>query len=277
MELVVILRSWEQPTYEKGDQVWHQCPFWQVTCAFLFRMRKLLLSSRTRQRILWLGGALALACVCCRAEEPAPSAVPFYQTPGCDSYSAQTVPTLTLKQKTCFWRDQLVTGTAFSGAAFWGFIGEIRHKPPEWPQGFDGFGRQLGTRYTQGLVKSTGTFIAGALMNEDPRTLPPSALYCPGRATTIGPRIGQALLRVVWARKPDCSSGGRPRLAPLAGSFASGFISLAWAPPSANKISSALTGTGTAYAGYFGNSIFSEFQGDIFRLLGMLLPKGKKP
>src|SRR5436305_689640 len=75
------------------------------------------------------------------------AATPFYEKPGCDSYSMQTVPNLTFKQRTCFWRDRLFTFSAFSGASLWGTVAEVRHKPPEWPQVFSGFGRQFGSRY----------------------------------------------------------------------------------------------------------------------------------
>ena len=219
--------------------------------------------------------ASVLTSAVCAGQDSGKTQEPSYLTPHCDSYSLQTFPKLTLEQRACIWRDQLVTGTAISGAAFWGAVGEWRHKPPEWPQGLNGFSRQFGTRYAQGMAKSTGTFVAAALLREDPRALPPADLECAGRATKLLPRVGQSLLRVVWVKTTDCK--GRPRIAPLAGSFASGFVSLAWAPPSVNKLNSAFTGSGTAFAGYLGNSVFTEFQGDIFGFIGKMLPKGKKP
>src|ERR1700722_8483555 len=95
--------------------------------------------------------------------------------PGCDSYSMETLPreAFRVKQRACFWGSQLFTTNAILGAALNGAIGEARHKPPEWPQGLQGFGEQMGTRYTQGMVKSTATFIASAITGEDPRPKPP--------------------------------------------------------------------------------------------------------
>ncbi len=85
--------------------------------------------------------------------------------PGCDSYSMQTLPkeAFRLKQRACYWGSQLFTGSAIFGASLFGGIGELRHKPPEWPQGLEGLGDQIGTRYTQGMVKSTATFLASVL------------------------------------------------------------------------------------------------------------------
>jgi hypothetical protein len=205
------------------------------------------------------------------------SALPIPHEPPkahCDSYSMASLPTLDLEQKACFWRNQMMTGTAVSGAALWGFVGELRHKPPEWSQGAQGFGEQFGTRYAQGMVKSTATFLTGALLREDPRIETPKELACSIHSTTIPARVGASILRVVYTPSRDCHRG-RPAFSRVAGSFASGFVSLAWAPPSQNHVSTALAGSGTAFAGYIGNSVFTEFQGDLFRILGKIFTTGK--
>ena len=69
--------------------------------------------------------------------------------------------------------------------------------------------------------------------------------------------------------------GGRVAVSRIVGSFASGFVGLAWAPPSQDKFSNAFANSGTAFAGYIGSSVFSEFQTDLFGLLGKLFPAGK--
>jgi hypothetical protein len=202
--------------------------------------------------------------------------------PGCDSYSLQTLPTdgFGFRQRACYWRDQLFTGSAVFGASFFGAIGEWRHVPPEWPQGADGFGRQMGSRYAQGVTKSTATFIVSTISREDPRIRPPSVtgnssvnFGCRPSSTFKG-RLGKSLLRVVWDACAD-SGWHRPRPSRLLGSFASGFVSLAWAPPSQDNISSALKGSGSAFGGYVADSVFAEFQTDIFGLLGKMFPTGK--
>jgi hypothetical protein len=212
-----------------------------------------------------------------QTETPAERAVPPPK-PGCDSYSMQTLPreAFRLQQRACYWGSQLFTGSALFGAALFGAIGEARHMPPEWPQGLQGFGEQMGTRYAQSMVKSTATFIASAVIREDPRPKPPQFVQSSRDkmgcrpATSVKARIGQSLLRVVW---DACDS--RPAPGRLIGSFASGFVGLAWAPPSQDKVSSALVNSGTAFAGYIANSLFSEFEYDLSGFVGKMFGTGK--
>src|SRR5271169_1689903 len=217
--------------------------------------------------------AVLLACCLCGQEQTPPAdEVPKTDPlppPDCNSYTIASVPSLNFKQRACFWGSQLFTGSAVSGAALWSAVGVLRHKPEEWPQDLNGFGRQFGTRYTQSMVKSTATFIAGTITREDPRPDPPSVHGCP-HPTTVKGRIGQSLKRTVWSyRETEMNScGGRPAPGRLIGSFASGFVQLAWLPPSQNNLTTALLGTGTAFGGYIGDSLISEFQGDIFRIVG---------
>ncbi len=223
-----------------------------------------------------------------QGKEKVPDA-PTLPAPKCDSYSMQTISrqSFGMKQRTCYWGEQLFTGSALFGAAFFGAIAQARDDPPEWPQGADGFGRRMGTRYTQGMIKSTATFVVSSLTREDPRVKPPqiysvsdladtsaaNRFGCPP-STTFKGRLGQSLLRVVW---DSCRTNpwARPKPARVAGSFASGFLGLAWAPASQDHISNALIDSGTAFGGYIGDSVFSEFSPDISRMLGHLFPLGK--
>ena len=61
----------------------------------------------------------------------------------------------------------------------------------------------------------------------------------------------------------------------LAGSFASGFAGLAWAPQSKDHLSNALSDSGTAFGGYVADSVFSEFSPDISRIFAHFFPMGK--
>ena len=113
-------------------------------------------------------------------------------------------------------------------------------------------------------------------MREDPRPLPPPMLrrqydrFGCRPSTTFKARLGESLLRTVWRPCENLPAPSR-----LIGSFASGFVGLAWAPPSQNHLSTALVNSGTAFGGYIGNSIFAEFQNDLFGLLGRMFPFGK--
>ena len=202
----------------------------------------------------------------------------------CDSYSIQTLPRLSFKQQACIYRDQLLTGNAISGAMFssaistWG-----THKPSEWPQGMKGFGMRFGTNYTQGMAKTTGTFLVGAILREDPRALPPDDPRCQSNrkqhhhypAVKFWPRLGQSVMRVIWTHNEACRDV--PAVSRLAGSFSSGFVQLAWLPPSERNVARALRGSANAFGGYVTNSVFNEFQKDLFGWVGRMFATGKPP
>jgi hypothetical protein len=189
-----------------------------------------------------------------------------------------SIPQLSFKQKACYWRGQIFTGPAIFGAAFFGSIAMAQHTPKEWPQGAQGFGYQFGTRYAQGMLKSTTAFGVGYLLHEDPRPQAPYNLKCGSHQhlphTERWARLGSSLLRVVWTHHDD-SCTDTVAFSRVAGSFASGFIQLAYLPPSQNHVSNAFQGTASALGGYAANSVWTEFQGDIFGWLGRRIATGK--
>jgi hypothetical protein len=224
---------------------------------------------------LWL---FLLSSASALAQEPAPPVWSPPPKPHCDSFSMQHEPQMTLEEKACYFASQLFTPSAVFGAAFFGSIAMAEHTPAEWPQGAQGFGDQFGTRYTQGMVKSTGTFLVGALLHEDPRPKPPYDSACPDHLhvqhTEIWARFGSSLLRVVWTHN-DQSCSDRIAFSRLAGSLASGFIQRVWLPPSQNTLGNAFLGSGSALGGYAAESVFTEFQGDLFGWLGKMFGTGK--
>lgn len=195
---------------------------------------------------------------------------------GCDSFTIATARPLSFSQKSCYWGSQLFTGSAVFGAAFFGAIAMAEHTPKEWPQGAQGFGYQFGTRYTQGMVKSTTTFLVGAIAREDPRPKPPNNGCAKPHYPhyDLGARLGASLLRVVWTQH-DESCADTLAVSRIAGSLASGFVQRAYLPPSTNTLRNAWLGSASALGGYAANSVWTEFQGDVFRWLGKVFPTGK--
>lgn len=186
------------------------------------------------------------------------------------------MPVLGFERKACYYRDQLLTGSAVFGAAFFAAMAQLQDSPSEWPQGADGFGRRFGTRYTQGIAKSTGSFLVGALNHEDPRAHPPPIPGCTHNhvsKTGFWPRTGDALLRTVWAHRDNCTDG--IAFSHFAGALSSGFIGRAWVPDPGNTIGQAFARTGTAFGGDVAASVFSEFQSDIFSFFGRMFGSGK--
>jgi hypothetical protein len=200
--------------------------------------------------------------------------------PHCDSFSLQSLPHLDFEQKSCYYRSQLLTGSAIFGAAFFGSIALARHNPPEWPEGAKGLGYQVGTRYAQGMVKSTTTFLVGAMLHEDPRPMAPYDRACKAHQhpphSNGWARLGTSLLRVVGTHNDnDETCTDRIAFSRLAGSLSSGFVQLAWLPPSHNTIGNAFEGSASALGGYAANSVFTEFKGDLFGWLGKTFGTGK--
>ena len=194
----------------------------------------------------------------------------------CDSFTMDSARPLTFGQKTCYWRAQLFTGSAVFGAAFFGGIALANHTPKEWPLGAQGFGEQFGTRYAQGMLKSTTTYLIGVADREDPRPKPPN-VNCHAVHYSYEnrwARLGASLLRVIYTQQ-DQSCKNMPAFSRIGGSLASGFVELSYLPPSQRKVSNAWLGSAGALGGYAANSVWSEFQGDIFGLLGKVFPTGK--
>ena len=163
------------------------------------------------------------------------------------------------------------------GAAFNASVAMARHTPREWPQGAQGFGYQFGTRYAQGMLKSTTTFGVGYLLHEDPRPHPPTDLNCLGhthiRHDNGWARLGSSLLRVVWTHR-DNGCSDMVAFSRVAGSLASGFIQRAYLPPSTNTLGNAFKGSASALGGYAANSVWTEFQGDIMGWVGRRFATG---
>ena len=210
--------------------------------------------------------------------QPSVSAFKPPPDPGCDAYTMQFMPELGFKRKACYYGSQLFTGSALFGAAFFAGLAQWQKDPAQWPLGADGFGRRFGTRYAQGMVKSTGAFVVGALNHEDPRPHPPqnpNCDFCRTHARKSGflPRTGGALLRVVWAHRDNCSDG--IAFSHFAGAFSSGFVGMAWTPSPGNTVSESFIRSGTAFGGDVAASVFSEFQTDIFNFAGRIFGRGK--
>ena len=207
--------------------------------------------------------------LCCPMLVFAGTALAQPPEPPCNSYFLKKDATLTFKQKSCYFaQNKIVTGSGLFGAAFFGAMAQLQDSPKEWPLGADGFGRRMGTRYAQGLAKSTGAYLAGALNHEDPRPRPMTSTD--GAKPSFGRRLGHALLRTVWTAR-DPGHRDSIALSTIGGCFASGFVGRAWTPDRQNTLGQAFIRTGTAFGGNIANSVFAEFQPDLSGLLGKVM------
>jgi hypothetical protein len=199
--------------------------------------------------------------------------------PQCNSYVIQKQLNndpehFSLKQRLCTYGGKLISGQAFFGPLFMGGVAQLRDDPQEWGQGMKGYSRRAGSRYAQGVAKSTGDFVFSYALHEDPR-------YEPSRDKGFWKRTGHALSTVVVVHHlRNCSVDGNgalyncpqwPAISKMVGASSSGLVGLSWYPERLNTPGQVLARTGSAYGGYVASAIFSEFQADIFRLLGKVV------
>lgn len=217
--------------------------------------------------------ALFTSMVVAQNTQPLPDA-PVYTPspkPRCDAYTMQTSKSYDLHQKSCFWTSQMFSPTAIFGAAFFGGIAQWQNSPPEWPQGMEGFGRRFGTRYVQGMAKSTGTFLVAAAAHEDLRDQRPP---CDGTVYSGWHRFGRTLLGSFYGFKdqtvsasPKTSCRNKLLISRVAGALSSGFVGMAWTPDNSNTVSKALVRSATALGGTVGETVWAEYKGDALKLL----------
>jgi hypothetical protein len=181
----------------------------------------------------------------------------------CDSGPLQDARQLTFRQRTCWYESQLIAPQAAAWAAFSSAVGEWRHVPYVQGQNTDHYAHRFAAYYAKRGARETGELFAGYFHHEDPRP------HTSGQ-TIFGKRIRSALFSVLVVNGDD---RGRPALAPIAGSLASGFAGAA-CYRAHNSAGYALTGAGIAYSGYFGRALYQEFRPDIRLLIRRKLHKG---
>lgn len=110
----------------------------------------------------------------------------------------------------------LVKHVVFAGISTW------KNSPEEWGDNWEGFGRRLASGVGRSAIKGTTTYALDEAFKLD------SAFYR-SKKTTLGGRLGDALLSAFTARKPDGKRVfGFPR---IAGTYAASVISAeAWYP-----------------------------------------------
>ncbi|MEK6300014.1 MAG: hypothetical protein AABO41_04775 [Acidobacteriota bacterium] len=198
--------------------------------------------------------------------------------PPCNSYTMKQALKLTWHQKLCYYAEnRVLTGSGIFGSLFFGAVGQFRHDPEEWGQGAEGYGRRVGTRYAQGVAKSTAEFLVGAINHEDPRSRPPVNMDAPD-TRTLRARLGAALVRTVWTHRDTGPGHDGIAFSRIAGALTSGFVGNAWYPDRLATTRQAFARTGSAFSGYVINNLFSEFQPELFRAVRKMLGLApKKP
>jgi hypothetical protein len=203
-----------------------------------------------------------------------------------------------------------VTDQAVLGAAVFGLGAQIIQSPTDWKRTWDGYGRRIGSRYTQALGKGTAQYLFGLILNDDPHfiayrndpttiarrrtaisTLTPrrkGGLEQSGTAPSAATfeklshdgwqRFGHAWYDVVTVRRSTSEGNGRriPAISRFAGEAAGAYAGYPWYPGAENTFSQ----VGQRAAGAFGtavlSSFYTEYKPEITNLLGALFRRGKQ-
>lgn len=173
--------------------------------------------------------------------------------PSCDAIEIAAAKTLTLHQRACYYGNKLVSPSGVAHAAFSSAYSQWRNAPYVHHQDMDDFGQRFATFYARRAARDAGELIAGYLNHEDPR---------PRLSNKSGfwNRTGSALRSAVLVG--DESGPTRPALSPLAGAFASGFVSANWYR-NHNVAEEGLKRSGISYSAYFGSAVLREFKPDL--------------
>jgi len=173
----------------------------------------------------------------------------------------ETPSNLLFKQRLCLYGGKLVTGQAVFGSAFFSAVAQFRDDPTEWGQGMKGYSRRFGTRYAQGVAKTTGEFVFSSIFREDPR-------YDLSQDRTFWKRTGHTFANMVVVKNVDGKR--RPAFSKFAGAASSGLVGLAWYPGRLNRPVDVVSRSASAYGGYLASNVFQEFQADIFHMVGKM-------
>jgi len=215
------------------------------------------------------------------------------------------------KQRTLDFVAGSVTDQAILGAAIFGLGAQIIQSPSEWKRTWDGYGRRVGSRYTQAVGKGAAQYLVGLILNDDPRFLayrddpgvvrrrrdaicamtaraaPDMAAPCANPSqesleslTHDGwQRFGHAWYDVITVRRSTIQGDGRriPALSRFAGEFGGAYAGYPWYPAAENTFPQ----VGERAAGAFGTAVlqsfYTEYKPEITNLLGAIFRRGSQP
>ena len=203
---------------------------------------------------------------------------PLLDRPKCISFFLKQDYQLDFKQKACDWiQNRMFSQNALVGAAFAASFSQIRERSSDRGKGTPGFSTRFSTNFAQSAAKSTGAYLGGLILREDPRDNPPYVHRTKIRG--FWPRLGRALGDnfISYRCAGTCDEPGDVRrvfaLSRVTGAFASGFSSMAWAPDRLNTPGRALRRTASAYGSSFGSNVFAEFKPEITAIAEAFLTK----
>lgn len=207
-----------------------------------------------------------------------------------------------------------VTDQSMLSAVIFGAGAQIIQSPSQWGRMWEGYGRRVGSRYTQAVGKGAAEYLVGSIMQDDPRFLAyrndprvirshqdavrvlSSRLVAdadhlpnsepPGQKPVKSldalthdgwQRFGHAWLEVITVRRSNLSGDGDriPAISRFAGEIGGAYAGYPWYPGADNTP----TQVGERAAGAFGtavlSSFYTEYQPEITGLLGAIFRRGQ--
>jgi hypothetical protein len=168
---------------------------------------------------------------------------------------------LTASQRQRIYLQQtLTTPSAYFKRMFVAGVDQLRESPPEWGEGWGGYGKRFASREGQFIAANSLAAVGNAALGYEPR-------YDQCRCSGFGLRTRDAIMRnfLTYNRSEQEL---RPQWALYGGAFGGGVISTAWKPHPRNALVNGGIGV-LGQAGYGALlNFFTEFAGDINRKLG---------
>jgi hypothetical protein len=176
------------------------------------------------------------------------------------SRNRELVPVTAHQRQQIYLQQTLTTPSAYVKRMFVAGFDQMRDAPPQWPEGWGGYGERFASREGQFIIANSLAALGNATLKYEPR-------YDQCKCSGFPLRTRHAILRnfLTYDRS---ETERRPQWALYGGAFAGGLISTLWKPHPRN----ALANGGYAVLGQAGYgallNFFTEFAGDINRKLG---------
>jgi hypothetical protein len=141
-----------------------------------------------------------------------------------------------------------------AGSVIGAGISQLTDNPHEWGQGMEGYGHRFISSYGQGAIASGIGLGLSLAFKTDPR-------YDRCECTSVKPRLGHALVRVVWTRKD--AGGEMLNVASLGNTFGGAAIANQWRPDRQNTAGYFVRSASTSIAITAGFNVVREFWPEI--------------
>lgn len=216
----------------------------------------------------------------------------------------------TAKQRALEFVSGSVTDQAMLGAVVFGFSAQVIQSPSEWKRTWEGYGKRVGSRYTQAFGKGAAQYLVGSILNDDPRFLAyrndPAVVArrrsAVAQLSAIGTaaashsdghgspnsvdaishdgwlRFGHAWYDVITVRHSTIRGNGHriPAFSRFAGEIGGAYAGYPWYPRAENTNAM----IGQRAAGAFGtavlSSFYTEYKPEIANLMGAIFRRGRQ-